>query len=76
MRTSSDVIKRRVTSVVDNVRYVAVWGSADELVVPTSNGKVRCEEKEKVTNVCVGPFSHFELQWRKPVFSHYSQYLS
>lgn len=61
MRMSSDVIKRRATSVVDDVEYVAVWSSADELVVPTKNGKMRREEKENVRNVGVGPFSHFEL---------------
>jgi len=75
LRMSSDLIKRRPTSVVDDVEYVSVWSPGDAIIKPTSNARMRRDDKENVTNVKVGSFGHLELPRKKEVFSKYSSLL-
>lgn len=75
LRMSSDLIKRRPTSVVDDVEYLSVWSPADGLVKPTKNARMRRDDKDNVTNVKVGPLGHMELPKSESVFSVYSDYL-
>lgn len=75
LRMSSDLIKRRPTSVVDDVEYVSIWSPSDALVKPTKNARMRRDDKENVTNVKVGSLGHLELPKSKAVFSKYSDLL-
>jgi pimeloyl-ACP methyl ester carboxylesterase len=74
MTMSSDLIRTlKRDGVADGVEYVAGWSPTDELVKPSRSAKL--PEEENVTNINVGPFSHFELQWRRSVFEKFSDYL-
>lgn len=75
LRMSSDLIKRRPTSVVDDVEYVSVWSPSDTLVKPTRNARMRRDDKKNVTNVKVGSLGHLELTKSRLVFSKYSDLL-
>jgi len=75
MTMSSDLIRTlKRDGVADSVEYVAAWSPSDELVKPKRSAKLP-EHEENVTNVNVGPFSHFELQWRRSVFENFAEYL-
>ena len=75
LRMSSDLIKRRPTSVVDDVEYVSVWSPGDTLVKPTKNARMRRDDKENVTNLKVGSLGHLELTKSRSVFSRYADRL-
>ncbi|MFP4187807.1 MAG: esterase/lipase family protein [Halobacteriales archaeon] len=75
MTMSSDLIRTlKRDGVADGVEYVAGWSPTDELVKPRRSAKLP-ESEDNVTNVNLGPMSHFEIQWRRSVFEKFADYL-
>jgi len=75
MMMSSDLTKRRPTSVADGVEYVSVWSPGDALIKPTKNARTRRDDMENVTNIKIGSLGHLELTKSEQIFSKYSDLL-
>jgi hypothetical protein len=75
MTMSSDLIRTlKNDGVADGVEYVAGWSTSDELVKPERSAKLP-SQRGNVTNVNLGPMSHFEIQWRRSAFDKFAGYL-